>query len=266
MEPKDRIIVALDVDRPERAIELVGQLAPHVGCFKIGLEFMSAMLVRLGAYDWEASLTELRAFQRLFTELGDKIFWDGKFMDIPNTVAGASRPISSFGVKMFNVHCLGGAKMMKAAKDAAEEMKIVSPTGTRPLVLGVTVLTSLSAKDLLEMGFDYRTEIDRASVRHIVHRLMRLGIDAGLDGFVCSSQEAVFARWNLPKETVLVTPGIRSADAPPDDQKRTMTPGEAVKAGADYLVIGRPITKAASPADAAKRIAEEISEAFKGAA
>lgn len=271
MEPKDRIIVALDTDRPERAHELVRQLAPHVGCFKIGLEFMSAMLVRFATHFSE---TDSDAFQRLFAELGDKIFWDGKFMDIPNTVAGASRPLAGLGIRMFDVHCLGGAKMMKAALAAAEEMKTVSPSGRRPLVIGVTLLTSLGYEDLVELGIadelnihdpEELERVERINTEWIaVRHLAWLAQECGLDGIVCSPREIRAVREYCQPEFKLITPGVRPAWAEVNDQKRVMTPGEAVKAGADYLVIGRPITKppdGMTPVEAARRIADEIAEA-----
>ncbi|OGL79431.1 orotidine 5'-phosphate decarboxylase [Candidatus Uhrbacteria bacterium RIFCSPHIGHO2_12_FULL_60_25] len=273
MEPKDRIIVALDVDRPERAIELVQQLAPHVGCFKLGLEFMNAMLVRLATYAWEPSQNDLRALQRLFVELDDRIFWDGKFMDIPNTVAGASKPVAGLGIRMFNVHCLGGSEMMKAALAAAEEMKIISPTGMRPLVIGVTILTSLDFSDLVELGIMKHLDIQdrdelhqaiRSRTETCVLNLACLAQEAGLDGVIASPQEIWPIRKFCQAGFKIVTPGVRPAWAEANDQKRVMTPGEAVKAGADYLVIGRPITKAENPVDAAKRIADEIADSKKG--
>jgi len=267
MDAKDRIIVALDVDRPDRATELVSMLTPHVGCFKIGFEFITATYVRLATYDWETSLRELRVLQRLFAMLGDKLFWDGKFHDIPNTVGGASKPVAGLGIKMFNVHAAGGTKMMKAALAAAEEMKVISPTGKRPLVIAVTALTSLEHSDLVDVGFydDFniedpveREQMERGRIERLVRKLALLAQDAGLDGVVCSPKELTVLRHSCQPEFKLVTPGIRASDAPPDDQKRTMTPAEAITAGADYLVIGRPITKAANPVDAAKSIADEI--------
>lgn len=280
MEPKDRIIVALDVDRPDRAIELVERLRPHVGCFKIGMEFMNAAFMRLATFDWQLALKELMLFQRLFKALDGKIFWDGKFMDIPNTVAGASRAVAGVGIRMFNVHCLGGAKMMKAALAAADEMKVVSPTGKRPLVLGVTVLTSLGYEDLVEIGLmqdlniHNPEDLERAKRMNmewlVVRHLAWLAQESGLDGVIASPMEVEAIREYCQPEFKIVTPGVRPAWAYVNDQKRVMTPSDAVKAGADYLVIGRPITRPpadiGSPAEAAMRIADEIADAAKGAA
>lgn len=270
MDAKDRIIVALDVDRPDRATELVTMLAPYVGCFKIGFEFITATYVRLATLPWETALRELKALQRLFTMLDDKIFWDGKFHDIPNTVAGASKPVAGLGIKMFNVHAQGGAEMMKAALTAAEGAS--APIGTRPLVLAVTILTSLDYDNLVATGYyeplniadsKEREEMQRMNMeRIVVRKLAWLAQECGLDGVVASPKEIKALREYLKPEFKIVTPGIRSSDAPPDDQKRTMTPGEAIKTGADYLVIGRPITKSPNPVEAANRIADEIDAAL----
>lgn len=270
MDAKDRIIVALDVDRPDRATELVSMLAPHVGCFKIGFEFITATYIRLATLPWESALRELKVLQRLFSMLDDKIFWDGKFHDIPNTVGGASKPVAGLGIKMFNVHAQGGAKMMKAALAAAEEMRTISPTGQRPLVLAVTILTSLSTEDLLELRTlpDYATDgtedasLKRNGMESLVGTLAEVAQKSGLDGVIASPQEIATIRGRCGTSFKIVTPGIRSSDAPPDDQKRTMTPGEAIRAGADYLVIGRPITKSPNPVETAIHIADEIDAAL----
>lgn len=268
--PKDRIIVALDVDRPEKAQGLIELLSPHVGMFKNGLESMHAMRRNLlTPADEEVAIKSLRDYRRLHKLIGHASFDDSKLDDIPNTVEKASFCISELGVRMFNVHCLGGPRMMEAAAKAASGFR-----QERPLVIGVTVLTSLSFDDFVRMGIrlagEYSWEssslskkVEKRYLRKLVLDLAKLAKECGLDGVVCSPQEAAAIREACGPNFLLVCPSIRSKEDPPDDQKRTMTPGEAIEAGADYLVIGRPITKASDPVEAAKRIADEIAQAFK---
>lgn len=257
MEAKERIIVALDVDSLDKALELVEELHPYVGYFKVGLELLTN----------EGAPKVVQAIK----EAGGKIFYDGKFKDIPNTVAGASKAVTKLRVDMFNVHCLGGAAMMRAARKAAEEVS-QSQSRSRPIILGVTLLTSLDYNDLVELGIyeelnisdpEELSQVKRERIEQLVVRhLAWLAQESGLDGVIASPQEIQAIRRYCQPEFLVVTPGVRPDWAAAGDQKRVMTPGEAVKAGADYLVIGRPITK--SPADignpiaAAKMIAEEI--------
>lgn len=232
MDAKDRIIVALDdVDSLNKARPLVESLAPHVGCFKIGLELLTAV----GA-------PKVVGFVR---SLGGQVFYDGKFNDIPNTVGGAARAVSWLNVKMFNIHASAGVEAMMAA---------VAYKG-QALVLAVTVLTSLEENNAhLIFGGPSKSK---------VLQLARDAKIAGCDGIICSPQELEF----LGKQKELggllkITPGVRPKWAATGDQKRIMTPAEAIKSGATALVIGRPITKPpteiGTPADAAKKIAEEI--------
>lgn len=231
MEAKERIVVALDVDSLDKALELVEELHPYVGYFKVGLELLTN----------EGAPKVVQAIK----EAGGKIFYDGKFKDIPNTVAGASKAVAKLGVDMFNVHASGGVEMMKAAVDNKGESK----------VLAVTVLTSLSEEDA--------HSIYGAPSKGKVIEFARWAKIAGIDGLICSPQELqVLGKQKELDDLLRVTPGVRPEWAARGDQKRVMTPGEAVKAGADYLVIGRPITK--PPSDignsiaAAKMIAEDI--------
>jgi len=292
MDPNKRIIVALDVPTVGEALKLAGLLGTHVGGSKVGLELINTILYellfhgalidfpKLGAalpmgcdkrinYD---ALHEIRKPQGLFQILKGECFWDGKFKDIPNTVAAVSRVVTKIGVKMFNVHVLGGPAMMKAAVEAAKSEAEIQKC-PRPLVLGVTILTSLKSEDLIQIGFPFKVikctsdgEIDLAEcdVKAIVCNLAKLAKISGLDGVVCSPQEIELVREACGPDFLIVTPGIRSADDPPDDQGRTLPAGEAIRRGADYLVIGRPITKAADPVEAAKRIADEINTAMEG--
>ena len=234
---KERIIVAVDVDSADRAEALAKRVAGEVGGLKVGLELVNA--AGFGVLD------------RMRAAGAERIFYDCKFHDIPNTVAGASRAAARLGVWMFNVHCSGGYDMMKAAREAAEDGARSVGVG-RALVIGVTVLTSIDQRTLTdELGVS-------AAVRDQVVRLAVLARKAGLDGVVASPHEVEAIRSECGPDFVIVTPGVRPAGADVADQKRVMTPSEAVVAGADYLVIGRPITKANDPAGAAREIASQI--------
>lgn len=240
-----RIIVALDVATEKDAIELVVRLRDHVGLFKVGLELLNS--VGIGVV-------------RKVIELSGKVFLDGKFNDIPNTVAGASRSVTRLGVTMFNVHTMGGLEMMGAAIRASEEEASMLHT-TRPLVLGVTMLTSVDQPIMnqqLRIPGDIQTQV--------VH-LAKLADQAGLDGVIASPHEIEAISKNISRSMLIVTPGVRPNWAVAQDQKRIMTPGEAILKGASYLVIGRPITKPpaeiGAPVDAAKRIVKEISMALE---
>jgi orotidine-5'-phosphate decarboxylase len=257
-EAKERIFVALDVDSLEKAGPLVEQLSPYVGCFKVGLELLTS-----------AGAPQTVDF---IHNLGGRIFFDGKFMDIPNTVAGAARAAAKMTVEIFNVHCLGGLKMMMAARGAAEEAVTCAQ---RPLILGVTILTSLNYDDLKRLGFREKSVIENSrsleelkneSVKELVVHLAQLAQASGLDGVIASAKEIEAIRSVCRPDFMIVTPGIRPTWAATGDQKRVTTPFEAIKAGADYLVIGRPILEPpeeiGSPVEAAKRIAEEINSAL----
>lgn len=260
MEPKDRLICALDVPSLEEAKPLAETLVPYVGCSKVGLELATAV----GA---PAAISCVR-------DVGGTVFYDGKFMDIPNTVAGAARAVTTLGVRMFNVHCLGGPAMMRAALVAATDVaeKKEGLTKSRPLILGVTILTSLDYDDLVKLGVMDRLNIDdpneRAGIqrdrleRLAVRHLAWLAQETGLDEVIASPQEIKAIREYCQPELLVVTPGVRPAWAAAGDQKRVMTPEEAIAAGADYLVVGRPLTRPpreiGSVADAAKRILDEI--------
>jgi orotidine-5'-phosphate decarboxylase len=231
IKPKDRILVAIDTTDVYRAAGWAKSLAGLVGGIKIGKEFFTA-------HGPEGA--------RKVTEGGQPLFLDLKFHDIPNTVAGAisaALPLKPFIV---NVHAAGGAAMMKAAADAARQAG-----ADRPLVIAVTVLTSLDASDLAAVGVAGKVEDQ-------VIRLAKLARENGLDGVVCSAHEIAAIRSACGPDFKLVVPGIRPAGAETGDQKRVMTPKEAVAAGADYLVIGRPITAAPDPAQAARDIAASM--------
>ena len=229
---RNPIIVALDVPTPEQALTLAHQVAPAVGAFKIGKElFVSAGpdIVR-----------RIRA-------TGAAVFLDLKFHDIPNTVAKAVESAVQLDVQMLTIHTSGGFTMMQAAEQAAQQAARAAGRPA-PLVLGVTVLTSLDAADLAQIGLS-------TDVTAQVERLATLAARAGLRGLVCSPLEIAALRKILPAEMQLVTPGIRPAGAgKTDDQKRTLTPREALAAGANWLVIGRPIYAATNPRLAAEQI------------
>ncbi len=243
MEAKDRIIVALDVNSATRALYLVKLLAPYVGGFKVGLEFTTTMLAQLTSAQsgTEASII-FEEIRELFHLLNGKVFYDGKFDDIPNTVAGASKAVARMGVKMFNVHASAGIDAMMAA---------VENKG-RSLVLAVTVLTSREENDA-NLSFGGPTKAK-------VLQFAREAKLAGCDGIVCSPQELeLLGKRRELRGLLKVTPGIRSVNSKPDDQNRTMAAAEAIRAGADYLVIGRPITADPDPAMAANKFVAEIS-------
>lgn len=222
--PHNAVLVALDVPTRERALILARQLENHVGGFKIGLELFCA------------------CGPQIVEEVGpSRVFLDLKFHDIPNTVASVSRVAARMGTLIFNVHCLGGYDMMRAAVEAA---KSENPAAK---VIGVTVLTSHDAASLQNIGI-------ADAPRHAVLRMAELAQKAGLDGVVCSALEILPVRAHCGEDFLLVTPGIRPKTAALGDQKRVLTPLEALKAGADYLVVGRPITGAPDVVAAAKKL------------
>ncbi len=228
----DQLIVALDVDTAARATELARTLRSTVGAFKVGSRLFTA---------------EGPAFVRELVDAGDRVFLDLKFHDIPNTVAGAVEAATRLGVWMVNVHAAGGEAMMKAARDAAESAA-AKAGAQRPLIIAVTVLTSLSADALRATGV-----ADEPLLQ--AERLARLAQTAGLDGVVASPLEIGAIRRACGKGFAIVTPGIRGASDAKGDQARTLSPREALDAGASYIVVGRPIIGAADPRKAAEAIA-----------
>ncbi len=229
------LIVALDVPDAARALHLAETLAPVVGAVKVGKELF---------------VSEGPDIVRHLRAAGASVFLDLKFHDIPNTVAAAVAAAVRLDVQMLTVHASGGLAMLRAAQDAAETAarELNRPA---PWVLAVTVLTSLDDADLASVG----VAGDAAAQ---VERLANLACTAGLQGLVCSPRELPMLRRALPRSMRLITPGIRPAESAAGDQKRTMTPAEAMEAGADGLVIGRPITLAADPCEAARRILESL--------
>jgi orotidine-5'-phosphate decarboxylase len=235
MEAVNPIILALDVPTPETAVLLASELAPVVAAVKIGSELFTA-----GGPE----------IVRKIRTLGLNVFLDLKFHDIPNTVAKAVAAAVQLDVQMLTVHTSGGSEMMRAAELSARESaeKLGRPA---PLVLGVTVLTSLDSNAIAEVGY-------QANVGHQVERLAKLAATSGLRGLVCSPLEVFDLRQFLPAEIQLVTPGIRPGAGEADDQKRTLTPKEAVTAGANWLVIGRPIYGAKEPRRAVEQILQSL--------
>jgi orotidine-5'-phosphate decarboxylase len=238
MSPAEKLIVALDVDTGDRALELFDALRETVGMFKVGMQLFTATGPDL---------------VRRIVAGGGRVFLDLKYHDIPNTVALAGVEATRLGVSMFNIHASGGMEMMKRTAEA------VSETASRegllpPHVLAVTALTSLDAPALNEIGINNEPE-------SFVAGLARAALSAGLDGVVASPREIKIVRDAIrdPK-FVIVTPGIRPALSAAHDQRRIMTPAEAVHAGADYIVVGRPILDATDPVDAATKIISEIED------
>jgi orotidine-5'-phosphate decarboxylase len=236
---KQRLIFALDVDSLEDARGWVEKLHGQVGVFKIGKQ----LFTKCGP-----------EVVRLVQDGGSDVFLDLKYHDIPNTVAMAGLEAQRLGVRMFNVHALGGFEMM--AKLVAEIDK-VCPRGNpdRPILLAVTILTSSTEETLRRVGIDRPIQV-------MVPKLARLAKDAGMDGVVASPREVGLIRDACGDDFLIVTPGVRPTFASQDDQKRVTTPGDALRSGADYLVIGRPISAAADPALAADMILQEMQEAL----
>ncbi|WP_047550159.1 orotidine-5'-phosphate decarboxylase [Methylotenera sp. G11] len=224
-----KIIVALDYADADSALELVSQLDPALCRLKVGKELFTAAGPQ---------------FVEKLASSNFGVFLDLKFHDIPNTVAKACSAASNLGVWMLNVHASGGIEMMQAAKQAVDR------SAAKPLLIAVTVLTSMNQETLNQIGI--HTDLPT----HVLN-LARLTQQAGLDGVVCSALEAQMLRSNLGREFCLVTPGIRPANASKDDQSRIVTPADALALGSSYLVIGRPITKAADPLAALEAISKE---------
>ncbi|MFA6090886.1 MAG: orotidine-5'-phosphate decarboxylase [Candidatus Gracilibacteria bacterium] len=224
------VIVALDVSNGETALVFVQKLDPKLCIIKVGKELFTSAGPEV---------------VRTLIQSGFKVFLDLKFHDIPNTVAQAVKAAAELGVWMINVHAFGGRKMMQAAKEALEGFE------NPPLLIAVTVLTSMEFADLREIGFTQSPE-------WLVERLALLAKDCGLDGIVCSAQEAGAMRALLGSDFVLVCPGIRRTGDAVNNQARTMTPPEAMQAGASYLVVGRPITKATNPLTVLEEISGSI--------
>lgn len=234
MDPLRRLIIPLDVSGADEAMDLVRRLSGRVGMFKVGLElFCSAG----------------PAIVSRIVDSGARVFLDLKFHDIPNTVAHAVSAVAGLGASLIDVHLSGGREMIRAAADA---LATAAPRGVEPpVLLGITVLTSLDAESLRSIGV-------QAAPEQQVLTLARLGQEAGVGGVVASPRETAAIKAACGERFVVVTPGVRPAGSATGDQKRVMTPREAVAAGADYLVIGRPVTQAADPSRVLEDIAREI--------
>ena len=226
-----RVIVALDFPDSRQALEFSRKTSPQLCRLKVGKELFTSA--------GPALVEQL-------VDSGYDVFLDLKYHDIPNTVERAAAAAARLGVWMLNVHALGGEAMMRAAREGIESVP------RRPFLIAVTVLTSMSADDLRALGIEIPLE-------NMVERLARNALDCGLDGVVCSAREAPALRQNLGQSALLVTPGIRPDWAGADDQQRIVTPRQALDDGASYLVIGRPITQHADPAEALRLISESIS-------
>jgi orotidine-5'-phosphate decarboxylase len=233
---KDKVIVALDVETADEAREHIAELREYAGAFKIGLQLFTAAGT---------------AFVREVVESEVKLFLDVKFHDIPATVAKAAVEVARLGVWMFNVHALGGSEMMKKTIESVREI-CDKENLKQPKMIGVTVLTSADQSTLSEIGID-------KEINSQVLKLARLTAKCGLDGVVASPNETAEIRANVEnKDFLIVTPGIRPDFATNDDQKRVMTPRQAVESGADYLVIGRPILQAKDPKAAINKILTDL--------
>src|SRR6187402_1007833 len=227
-----RIVVAMDFDNANQCLAMAKRLSPLDCRLKVGKELFTACGPRI--------------VQQLMT-LGFEIFLDLKFHDIPNTTSKAVKAAAELGVWMVNVHASGGERMMHASREILEQR-----AGRRPLLIAVTVLTSMEASDLYGVGIE-------RSPQEQVMKLARLTHACGLDGIVCSAQEATLMNSQFGNKFCLVTPGVRLEASPVDDQRRTLTPAAAIAAGSSYLVIGRPITQSANPVDTCKSIIQTLS-------
>jgi orotidine-5'-phosphate decarboxylase len=235
-DPKDRIIFALDVEHFTEAQRWVKLLKDHVGIFKVGKQLFTHAGPKV---------------IHMILQKGQKVFLDLKYHDIPNTVAKAGEEATKLNVSMFNLHALGGFEMMKktveVSRTTAKSLGV-----PKPLILAVTILTSMDENALKEVGV-------QSSIQEEVGRLASLASKAGVDGVIASPQEIGIIRERCGEKFLIVTPGIRAPSDKKDDQKRTLTPREAISAGANYLVIGRPIKEAKDPIEAVQKIIEDIS-------
>ena len=244
------MVLALDVNNFKKAEELVDKLTDYVGVFKIGNQLFTAEGIKV---------------IKMVQEKGGKVFLDLKFHDIPNTVARAAEVVSKLGVYIFDIHTSGGYEMMKATVEASKKLSFALGI-SKPLILGVTLLTSIN-QEILEKEIGIKKSLEE----QVVH-LSKLAEAAGLDGVVASPWEIKALRAACGKNFVILTPGIRpvclcdayrQAGKSDDDQKRIMTPQEAIKLGADFIVIGRPITNATNPVKASQEILKEMEEVLK---
>ena len=235
-DPKDRIIFALDVEHFSEAQRWVTLLKDRIGMFKVGKQLFTHSGPKV---------------VDMIRQKGQKVFLDLKFHDIPTTVAKAGEEATKLNVSMFNLHALGGFEMMKKTAEASRTAAKAMDT-TRPLVLAVTILTSMDDEALKEVGI-------QGPISGAVGRLAQLAMKAGVDGVVASPQEVGIIRERCGGNFLIVTPGIRLPTGKKDDQKRTLSPKEAITAGADYLVIGRPIKDAKDPLEAVQKMIEDIS-------
>lgn len=227
-----RIVVAMDFDNADQCLAMAKRLSPLDCRLKVGKELFTACGPKI--------VEQLMA-------LGFEIFLDLKFHDIPSTTSKAVKAAAELGVWMVNVHASGGERMMMAAREILE-----GRAGRSPLLIAVTVLTSMEACDLFDVGVVTSPDEQVIKLARLTHR-------CGLDGIVCSAQEAALMRAQFGNDFCLVTPGIRLDGSPADDQRRTLTPAAAIAAGSSYLVIGRPITQSANPADTCKSIIQSLS-------
>ena len=236
MKPKERIILALDVPEYKEAVTIVNKFKKEIEIFKVGSELFTSAGPKI--------------VEKIHS-MGKKVFLDLKFHDIPNTAAKSALAVARLGVFMFNVHTLGGLKMMKESASSISRFALEHNVD-RPRLIGVTILTSIDQRTMQsELGIDMRMS---AQVKHLAGLAKR----AGLDGVVASPEDALMIRDRFEKGFLIVTPGIRPTWIKKGDQKRTLTPKQAFSKGADYIVIGRAITAQPHPVDALKRIEEEI--------
>ncbi len=238
LKAKERLIIALDVDNLKVAGNLVDKLSDYVNIFKIGNQLFTA---------------EGTQAIKMIKEKGKEVFLDLKFHDIPNTVARAAEAATRLGVYIFNLHISGGLEMMRAAVEASKNASLTWEI-RKPIILGVTILTSINQK-ILEEEIGMKKGLEEQ-----VAHLAKLAQAAGLDGVIASSREIEIIRKVCGEDFIILTPGMRPAGKLMHDQKRVMTPGEAIKKGADFIVVGRPVREAVNPVQAVREIIEEMEE------
>ncbi len=235
---KEKLIVALDYDSKDEALSVARELKDHVGLFKVGLQLFSS---------------EGAEMIRLLLKEGTRVFLDMKLHDIPNTVAKAATVSAGMGVSMINFHCLGGKKMLEtAAAEVSDHCQKKSLK--KPLLIGVTILTSMSEADIVDVGIS-------SALTDEVRRLAAIAKDAGLDGVVASVHEIEAIRKECGNDFLIVTPGIRPSWSKKNDQERITTPSDAIRKGADFIVVGRPITGSTDRQKAAREIVLEMDSA-----
>lgn len=259
-DARSRVIVALDVNDVEKAIELVAKLKGYVGGFKIGFEFIYSLFATLITTSQEAAFHTLVRLRTLFFAFNNQEFVDGKIADIGNTVAGASKAICRLQPLMFNIHAFAGPPALKAARQAVDEISALLGLEQKPLLIAVTLLTSLGEEDLVALGLKNENDTEPRRME-IVVRLAKLAQQHGCDGVIASPLEVAAIRAACGHDFLIYTPGVRLPGSSKQDQKAVSTPGNSIREGANGVVVGRDITGAADVVAAAELVVANILQA-----